>query len=207
MPEPFPEGEGPEPEPKGPLRRCIVTRESLPKEAMIRFVIGPGREIVPDLTGRLPGRGMWLSARADVLERALSRGAFPRAARGQVHLPSDLRARIETGLRGRLRDQLGFARRAGQAVCGFQQAREWLQAGRAAVLVEACDGSPSERARLAGRHKVPLVVVLTAEELGAVFGREQAVHVAVGRGPIAEKLVQEAGRLAAVSGIASGAGT
>jgi len=202
-----PEGEGPEPELKGPLRRCIVTRESLPKEAMIRFVIGPGREIVPDLAGRLPGRGMWLSARADVLERALSRGAFSKAARGQVHLPPDLRARIETGLRGRLRDQLGFARRAGQAVCGFQQAREWLQAGRAAVLVEACDGSPSERARLAGRRNVPLVVVLTAEELGAVFGRDQAVHVAVGRGPIAEKLVQEAGRLAAVSGIASGAGT
>lgn len=199
--------EGPEPELKGPLRRCIVTRETLPKERMIRFVLGPGREIVPDLAGKLPGRGMWLSARADVLERALSRGAFARAARGQVHLPPDLRARIETALKGRLRDQVGLARRAGQAVCGFQQAREWLQAGRAAVLVEAVDGSPSERARLAGRRDVPLVLALTAEELGAVFGRDHAVHVAIAPGRIADILVQEAGRLAAVSGVASGAGT
>ena len=43
----------------GPLRRCLVTRERLPKEAMIRFVLGPGRELVPDLAGKLPGRGMW----------------------------------------------------------------------------------------------------------------------------------------------------
>ena len=199
--------EGPEPELKGPLRRCIVTRETLPKERMIRFVLGPGREIVPDLAGKLPGRGMWLSARADVLERALNRGAFSRAARGQVHLPPDLRARIESALKGRLRDQVGLARRAGQAVCGFQQVREWLQAGRAAVLVEAVDGSPSERARLAGRRDVPLVLALTAEELGAVFGRDHAVHVAIAPGRIADILVQEASRLAAVSGVASGAGT
>jgi len=206
-----PEADGkdgePDPEPKGPMRRCIVTRESLPKEAMLRFVLGPDRQLVPDLGGRLPGRGMWLSARADVLERALSRGAFHRAARGQVQLPPDLRARIETGLKGRIRDQVGLARRAGQAVSGFQQVREWLQAGRAALLVEASDGSLSERDRLAGRRGTPMVAVLTAGELGAVFGRDHAVHVAIAPGRIADMLVQEAGRLAAVSGIASGAGT
>lgn len=200
-------GDGPEPELKGPLRRCIVTRESLPREAMIRFVLGPERQVVPDLAGRLPGRGMWLSARADVLERGLTKGAFSRAARGQVQLPPDLRARIETGLKVRIRDQVGLARRAGQAVGGFQQVREWLQAGRAAVLVEASDGSPAERARLMGSRKVPLIDVLTAKELGAVFGRDHAVHVAIAPGRIADMLVQEAGRLAAVSGIANGAGT
>src|SRR6202161_2735952 len=59
--------DAPEPE-TGPLRRCIVTRERLPKERMIRFVVGPDRQIVPDLAARLPGRGIWLSASADVLE-------------------------------------------------------------------------------------------------------------------------------------------
>src|SRR3979411_2733447 len=52
----------------GPLRRCIVTRERLPKERMIRFVVGPDRQSVPDLTARLPGRGIWLSAARDVIE-------------------------------------------------------------------------------------------------------------------------------------------
>ncbi|MDB5370953.1 MAG: hypothetical protein JWP20_2511 [Roseomonas sp.] len=196
-----------EPEPKGPLRRCIVTRESSPKETMLRFVLGPGREIVPDLAGKLPGRGMWLSARADVLERALGRGAFSRAARGLVLPPPDLRARIELGLRGRLRDQVGLARRAGQAVCGFQQAREWLQAGRAGLLVQAADGSAAERRRLQGGHDVPLVAVLTAAELGAVFGRDHAVHVAISSGRIAQMIIQEAGRLAGISVNANGAGS
>jgi predicted RNA-binding protein YlxR (DUF448 family) len=185
----------PDPEEKGPLRRCVVTRESLPKEAMIRFVLGPDRVLVPDLAGRMPGRGMWLSARADVLERALTRGAFMKAARGPVHPIPDLRATIVDGLRRRIRDQVGLARRAGQAVVGFQQVREWLQAGRAAVLVEAADGSAPERARLVGSHEVPIVSVLEASELGSVFGRDHAVHVAVAPGRLAEGILREASRL------------
>ncbi|SHK38764.1 Protein of unknown function [Roseomonas rosea] len=188
----------PDPEEKGPRRRCVVTRESLPKEAMVRFVLGPDRVLVPDLAGRMPGRGMWLSARGDVLERALSRGAFMfmKAARGPVHPIPDLRETILGGLRRRIRDQVGLARRAGQAVVGFQQAREWLQAGRAALLVEASDGSAPERARLVGSHEVPVVSVLGAAELGSVFGRDHAVHVAVAPGRLAQGILAEAGRLA-----------
>ena len=184
-----------DPPERGPLRRCIATRESLPKERMLRFVLGPGREVVPDLLGKLPGRGMWLSARGDVLEHALSRGAFMRAARGPVTLPSDLRARIEDGLRARIRDLLGLARRAGQAVSGWQAGREWLQAGRAGLLVQAVDGSLAERARFGGRH-LPVVAPLTAAELGGVFGRDHAVHVVVSPGRLADAIRIEAERLA-----------
>jgi len=191
-----PEEEEPE---TGPLRRCIVTREVQPKERMLRFVLGPSREIVPDIAGKLPGRGMWLSARGDVLETALSRGAFMRAARGQVTLPSDLRARIEDGLRGRVRDLLGLARRAGQAVSGWQAGREWLQAGRAGLLVQAKDGSVAERARFGGRD-LPAVAPLTAAELGVVFGRDHAVHVVVAPGRLADAIRIEAERLAGFAG-------
>jgi len=192
-----------EPE-RGPLRRCLVTREALPKEAMIRFVLDPDRVLVPDLEGRLPGRGMWLSAKADVLERAVKRGAFAKAARGTVHLPPDLRARIEDGLRRRIRDLVGFARRSGQAVCGREVVREWLQAGKAGLLVEASDGSPAERARLVGGRNVPVVTPLTAEALGTVFGRDHAVHVAIAPGRLAEAIATEAARLAGIGGAAGG---
>lgn len=188
----------PDAEEKGPLRRCVATRESLPKESMIRFVLGPERVLVPDLGGRMPGRGMWLSARGDVLERALTRGAFMKAARGPVHPIPDLRQSIVDGLRRRIRDQVGLARRAGQAVVGFQQAREWLQAGRAALLVEAADGSASERSRLVGGHGVPVIPVLDAAELGALFGRDHAVHVAVAPGRLAEGILAEAARLSGI---------
>lgn len=183
-----------EPE-KGPLRRCVVTREQHEKERMLRFVLGPGRELVPDLVGRLPGRGMWLSARADVLERALTRGAFSKAARGPVHSPPDLRQRIEDGLRSRVRDLVGFARRGGQAVSGWQAVRELLLADRVGLLVEASDGSPAERARLLGSRKVAVVSPLPAAALGAVFGRDRAVHVAVAPGKMADSIAVEAARL------------
>jgi len=188
-----------EPE-RGPLRRCIVTRDSAAKETMLRFVLGPDRVVVPDLAGKLPGRGMWLSARADVLERATKRGAFAKAARGTVQLPPDLAARIEDGLRGRIRDLVGFARRSGQAVSGRESVREWLQAGKAGLLVEASDGSPAERARLVGGRDLPVVAPLPAAMLGGIFARDHAVHVAIARGRLAEAIVVEAARLAGFGG-------
>lgn len=188
---------------KGPLRRCIVTRESLPKERMLRFVLDPDRNLVPDLAGKLPGRGMWLSARADVLERATKRGAFAKAARGTVHLPPDLAARIEDGLKGRIRDLVGFARRSGQAVCGRETVRDWMQAGKAGLLVEASDGSPAERARLVGGWDLPVVAPLPAAILGGVFGRDHAVHVAIAPGRLADAIAVEAARLAGIGGSAA----
>jgi hypothetical protein len=173
---------------------------------MIRFVLGPERRIVPDLAERLPGRGMWLSAKADVIEGAARRGAFAKATRGEVLVPPDLRATIEDGLRGRIRDLLGFARRAGQAVSGWQAAREWLQSGRAGLLVQAADGSPAEKARLVGHRAVPVVAPLDAAELGAPFGRDRAVHVAIAPGRLAERIAAEAARLAGVIPAVTGKG-
>ncbi len=201
-PEPADDVGGGAPE-KGPLRRCVVTRESKPKEGMVRFVLDPEGRVVPDLEGRLPGRGMWLSADADVLEHAVKRGAFAKAARRTVHVPPDLRARIEDGLTRRIRDLVGLARRGGQAVCGREAALEWLRAGRAGLLVQAADGSRAERARLAGGRSVPVVSPLPADALGAVFGRDHAVHVAIAAGRLADAIAAEAERLAGFGGPAA----
>lgn len=184
-----------EPE-RGPLRRCIVTRERLEKGAMVRFVLGPNRVVVPDLAARLPGRGFWLSARRDVLDIACTKGAFARATRGQVTVPSDLLSGLVAALEGRIGDHLGLARRAGQAVSGFTKAREWLAAGRAALLVQASDGSAQERARLLGGRAVPVVTPLDAARLGGIFGRDHVVHVALLAGRLADGLRMEAERLA-----------
>jgi len=70
---------------------------------MIRFVVAPDRLVVPDLTATLPGRGIWLSARGDVIETARTRGVFARAASrgsggGQVTVPVDLLSVLRAGL-------------------------------------------------------------------------------------------------------------
>ncbi len=183
---------------RGPLRRCIVTRERHPPDTMIRFVQGPDRHLVPDLRASLPGRGMWLSARRDVLETALARKAFARAARAEVLIPADLPAIIEAALTRRLIEVLGLTRRAGQAVSGFAKAREWLVADRAALIVQALDGSTEERTRLLNGRAVPVIAPLPAQVLGRIFGRDHTVHVAVSAGRLATMLRTENERLGGI---------
>jgi predicted RNA-binding protein YlxR (DUF448 family) len=186
---------------RGPLRRCIITREQGERGRMLRFVLGPDRQIVPDIAARLPGRGMWLSPRADVIETARAKGAFARAARGPVNVPADLLAVLRTGLTRRVVDHLGLARRAGQAVAGFAKAREWVVQGRAAGIVQAADGSLEERSRLvSGARDIWVAWPLQAADLAAVFGRDHAVHVAVAAGKLAETLRNDVERLAGITG-------
>ena len=186
---------------------------------MLRFVLGPENRVVPDLSARLPGRGYWLSARADVLEGGPQEGrmqegraqagrkkglasAFARAARGPVILPPDLGEMVRAGLLRRIVEHLGLARRAGQAVAGFERAREWVVAGRAGLVVQASDGSEDERRRLmSGAGTVPVAWPLDGEALGVVFGRERVVHVAIASGRLACMLLDEIERLAGVSGV------
>jgi hypothetical protein len=173
---------------------------------MIRFVVGPDRTLVPDLLATLPGRGIWLSAAGDVIETARAQGglgrAFARAARGPVTVPPDLPAVLEAALVRRIGELLGLARRAGQAVAGFDKAREWLRSGRGRLIVQASDGSAAERARFLGgagesvaEGSVVVLDPLPAAALGRVFGRDHVVHVAIAPGRLGERLAVEAARL------------
>ena len=184
----------------GPQRRCLVTRQCFARETMLRFVMAPSGEIIFDALATLPGRGLWLSADEKVLEQAIKRGAFARAAKTSVKLPPDLRNRIETALRSRLTELLGLARRGGNAISGFEKAREWLVSGKAGLIVQAADGSPEERARFVGGSKIPVVTASSAAALGKIFGRDHAVHVAIASGRLARMIEVEAARLAGVAG-------
>lgn len=208
-------GTGPEAEPEtgaeaepetGPERRCVLTGERRAKEAMIRFVVGPDGTLVPDLAARLPGRGMWLSAKAAVLEDRRLGQAFARAAKARVTVPDDLRAGLIAGLERRVADLIGLARRAGQAVAGFVVAREWVASGRAGLVVEARDGAADGRRKLLAGAAVPVVAPLTASALGAVFARDHVVHAAIAQGRLAHAIAVEAHRLAGVRGEAPGNG-
>ena len=172
---------------------------------MFRFVVAPDRSVVFDLTAKLPGRGIWLSACGDVLEARLAKvdmqrnltRAFARAARGSVSVPPDLPSLLETALIRRIGELLGLARRAGQAVSGFDKAREWMRTGQAKLVLHASDGSEAERHRFLSGHGSTVTVLnpLRGAVMGQIFGRDFAVHVAVKPGRLAESLTIEAGRL------------
>lgn len=181
----------------GAMRRCIVTRESLATSRLVRFVIGPGDEVVPDIRGKLPGRGLWLTARRDIVDRACANNLFAKAARGRAVAGDELSDRVERLLRDRCIEVIGMARRAGQAVAGYEKVRGYLRGGKADVVLTACDAASGGRAKIAGLASgVTVVDSLSASELGQVFARARVVHVAIGSPGLAARLVVEAGRLA-----------
>ena len=187
-------------EEKGPQRRCIVTGQVGPKEAMIRFVVGPDGQLVPDIEGRLPGRGMWLSAKRDVVNTAVAKAFFAKAARRKLEVPADLADRLEALLRRRCLDILGLARRAGEVVSGYDKVRAELKAGRGAVLLAARDGAEDGVSKIGAlAPKLPVVRSLTAAEMGAAFGRDHTVHGLLLKGRLAERLLMESARLAGIA--------
>ena len=102
----------------GPDRKCIATGEVQPKHGLIRFVAGPGNEVVPDILGKLPGRGIWVAADRDALDLAVRKRLFSRGAKAQVNVPDGLVADVERQLAHREVELLSLKRKAGQAVEG-----------------------------------------------------------------------------------------
>jgi uncharacterized protein len=173
----------------GPERRCIVTGQVRPKAELLRFAVAPDGTLFPDPGHDLPGRGIWLSPSRDVVNTAVAKRSFSRAARRQVVVPEDLADRIEALLARRCLDILGLARRAGQAVCGFEKVSAELRSGRAALLLGARDSARDGRVKVqALRPGLPVIELFDGAELGAVFGRDAAVHVCVSPGRLAQRL-------------------
>src|SRR6185312_15902132 len=117
------------------------------KAALVRFVVSPDGTIVPDVAGRLPGRGLWLTARRDIVADAVAKRLFGRAAR-PVRVDDALPDRVETLLAARCGELIGLARRAGEAAMGFVKVERMLSAGVAGLLMGAADGARDGRGKL-----------------------------------------------------------
>ncbi len=184
------------PEGQSPERRCIVTGSVRPKEELIRCVVSPDAIVVPDVDGKLPGRGLWLSASRDVVNTACAKNAFSRAARQQVKPMDGLADRIETLLVQRCLSLIGMMRRTGGVIFGFEKTRNWLKEGRCAVLLAARDGADDGRSKLkALAADLPLIELFDAEELGKALGRDHVVHMGFAPGRMARRFQAEALRL------------
>ncbi|MBY8976305.1 RNA-binding protein [Rhodobacteraceae bacterium NNCM2] len=186
----------------GPERRCIASGECGDPADMIRFVLGPDGSVVPDVAGKLPGRGAWLTASRPLVEKAVKKRLFSRGFKKQVQVPEGLPELLERLIAERLGSTIALARKAGQAVTGYEKTRAHLIAGKCAVLVQASDGADEGRNRLSRlADALPQIDLLTARELGLAFGRDFAIHAALEAGGLADRAMIEARRL---SGLRSG---
>lgn len=177
-------------------RRCLVSGEEKPKSELVRFVVGPDGTVVPDIDGRLPGRGLWTLARRDIVAAAVAKRLFARAAREPAAADAGLVDRVEGLLTRRCIATLGLARRAGQAVGGYEKVRALIERGACGALVVAAEASGDGRRKVAsGAGAIPVVGVLTEIELGGVFGRESVTYAAIARGGNARRCLEDAARL------------
>lgn len=178
-------------------RKCIATGESHPKAGLIRFVVNPEGEIVPDLAEKLPGRGIWVSADREALGKAVKKGLFARGAKQSVKTNPELLAHVETLLVKRLIELISLARKAGQAIAGLERVKSVLISEKAVCLIQASDGSEREKKRLRPPEgEKTYFDAASAAELGLAFGRDRVIHAALIAGGLSTLVRYESARLA-----------
>lgn len=191
----------------GPERKCIATGEAEPKTGLIRFVLGPDGRIVPDLAGKLPGRGVYVSSDRTALDKAVAKGLFQRAMKQPVTVPEGLVELLEQMLVRRVVDLISMARKSGGATSGYEKVKDWLGKEEASVLIQATDGSERGKTKLSTPYGGTYIGWLSADELGMAFGRQTVIHAALGTGGLAPRVVEEAQRLKGMRAQASKSGT
>jgi len=199
-------------------RRCAVSRVRAPASAMIRFALGPDHRVVPDITRKLPGRGVWIMARHGVVERAAREDRFSRAFRTKAKADDDLAAMVANLLCQRALGYLSLASKAGVVVTGFEKVRKVIGGGDVRILITASDGAPggAEKLRQRARTATPATAggpveidLFNIAELSLALGGSNVVHAAVTKHDLAERLVAAArkyGEYCADSGHAAGPG-
>ena len=184
-------------------RKCIATGSVLPRAGLVRFVVGPGGQVVPDILEKLPGRGMWVKADHKAIAKAATKGLFARAAKQAVSVPEGLVDEVERQIARRLVDLISLARKSGHAVAGYEKTKDWLDKDQAFVLLQAFDGSERGKSKLrppdGGKH----ISWLSSDELGLAFGRQTVIHGALASGGLGKRVVEEAQRLKGVREIAA----
>src|ERR1700730_9008266 len=108
------------------VRMCAVSREQRPIDELIRFVVSPTGEVVPDIKRRLPGRGLWLTASHQTVAEAVRRHQFSKGFKRDVRVAPTLASDTENLLIRSVIDALAIAAKAGQVVAGFGKVEDAL---------------------------------------------------------------------------------
>lgn len=185
---------------RGSLRRCIVTRQTFDTGELLRFVAGP-QGVVPDLKGRLPGRGAWVKANAETVSEAARKGHFARALKTNAKMPPDLDRTVGALLETSALNALGMAGGQGKVETGFSKVDAGLRSRAYAVVLFASDGAEGSRAKLlAGRRAggdpaPPLYAGFTSDQMSLALGRANVIHAGLVKGGMAAAVTKALRRL------------
>lgn len=184
-------------------RTCIVSRQAGEADGLIRFVAGPDGKVVPDLKHKLPGRGVWVTARRDMVETAVRKRLFARGLKEEVVASETLPAEVERLLEAAALSALSMARKAGLVVTGFAKVDAAIRSGKAALVLNAADAAEDGVRKiaqavhsLAEGARPPARAVFTSDQMDLALGGNNVVHAAALKGGASDMLLGRIERLA-----------
>jgi predicted RNA-binding protein YlxR (DUF448 family) len=188
----------------GPERTCIVTRTKGAPEDMIRFVLGPGEAVVPDIRRKLPGRGVWVTASAARVAEAVKKHAFARGFKKKAAAPENLAAEVDALLTMDCLQSLSIANKAGMVAAGFGKVEEAIAGGGLAGLIHASDGGAdgvrklgqSLRRRFGEGDVRPRIALFRSDQLDLALGRANVIHAALLSGAASDAFLARCRKLA-----------
>lgn len=166
----------------GTGRFCVVTRTRWPKERLLRMVLDPSGRWTVDVTGRLPGRGLY------VIPNSVHVRTFLKKRRMSPAEIEPLLLSLGEALSGRFLDGIGLARRAGCLRRGLRDVSDALQGGHRPLLVLAADTAVHTRKKIEQlMHRYAL------EEIWELLDRERLGLACGNNGPVAVLAVTNSG--------------
>src|SRR6266487_3582043 len=166
---------GPRTDKSATMRMCAVSREVRPIDELIRFVVAPSGEVIPDLKRKLPGRGLWVQASRRTVAEAVRRHQFKRGFKRDVRVATTLPADTEALLERSCTEALAMAGRAGALIHASDGAADGIR---------KLDAIAGQRTGNIGESRgLPIVTALTSAQLDLALGRSNVIHAALLVGP------------------------
>ena len=137
-------------------RRCIVTGKVRPKSDLIRFVAGPENTLIPDIKGKLPGRGVWVTPEKEKIAEAVKRKLFERNLAKDIAIAPEIDHQVEILLKEAALGCLKMANKAGNAIFGFTKLMAALEKQAIICLIHAEQASPAESNKLDHKFRTNL---------------------------------------------------
>ncbi len=186
-----------------PVRTCIVERARKERPFLLRFVLSPQDAVVPDIKGSLPGRGVWVTAKKEIVAEALRRRAFQRAFRKPVSAGGDLPLEVEQLFKRSALERLSICNKAGLVVVGFTKVGEALGRGEIAGLLHASDAAEGGKAKLdrkftalySGKDHIGPINCFTSAEISLAAWSTYVIHAGVKDGGASRALFEALDRL------------
>ena len=189
----------------GSERHCALTRTLKPVDEMIRFVVAPNGDVVPDLKRKLPGRGIWITATRASLDEAVKRNVFARAFKRSVRVDPELSATTERLLERGALDALAIAGKAGGVIAGFAKVEAALGRDQIVAVIHSADAAIDGKRKLdaALQRKTPgktgeiaHIALFSGAQLDLALNRPNVVHAALLAGPGSETFLARVARYA-----------